>query len=152
MPENEKALDQSSEAAEDISKTSKKNGSRAAYWIRTAEDDFQTAQIMFDNDRYIWVGFLCHLIVEKALKAIIAKGGVFPPKSHDLSRLAKLGGVYDELSEEQKQFLDRIMVFQEDLRCSDGMGVDMKLDSQKSAAILQKTKEIFIWTRNKLSL
>jgi len=73
---------------------------RSAYWIERAEYDLETAKAMRQTGRYLYVGFMCQQTVEKALKAVIAKQGVFPPKVHDLVRLAELAGLSDLLSEE----------------------------------------------------
>jgi len=46
------------------------------------------------------MGFICHLVAEKALKAVIAdKKDEIPPKIHDLKALAKYGGIMSSLSE-----------------------------------------------------
>lgn len=46
---------------------------------------------MFVTKRYVYVIFMCHLAVEKALKAIVVdKTKTVPPKTHDLFFLCKL--------------------------------------------------------------
>ena len=37
-------------------------------WLKQADYDMKTAEIMFDNKRYFYAVFMCHLSVEKALK------------------------------------------------------------------------------------
>ena len=37
-------------------------------WLKQADYDINTAEIMFDNKRYFYAVFMCHLSVEKALK------------------------------------------------------------------------------------
>ncbi len=40
---------------------------------------------MFDNRRYIYAVFMCHLAIEKALKGLYAqKLNEIPPKTHNL--------------------------------------------------------------------
>lgn len=49
---------------------------------------------MFVTKRYVYVIFMCHLAVEKALKAIVVdKTKTVPPKTHDLFFLCKLAGL-----------------------------------------------------------
>lgn len=82
---------------------------KAAYWIDLAEYDVDTAKAMCDTKRYLYVGFMCHQTIEKALKAIIAdQAENNPPKIHNLSKLAQKGMMYDDLSDSQKDFLDTL--------------------------------------------
>ena len=39
-------------------------------WRKQADYDIKTAEIMFDNKRYFYAVFMCHLSIEKALKGI----------------------------------------------------------------------------------
>jgi len=56
--------------------------------------DIDTAKQMFRTKRYVYVIFMCHLAIEKALKAIICEEtNKFPPKTHDLILLTNLGKV-----------------------------------------------------------
>lgn len=34
-------------------------------WFKQAAYDLKTAEIMFENKRYIYVVFMCHLAIEK---------------------------------------------------------------------------------------
>lgn len=60
-------------------------------WIKGSDYDIYTAKIMYKGSRYIYVIFMCHLAVEKSLKAIVVKRTKkIPPKTHDLYYLIKL--------------------------------------------------------------
>ncbi|MBI3616792.1 MAG: HEPN domain-containing protein [Candidatus Omnitrophica bacterium] len=54
--------------------------------------DLQTAESLFKSGRYIYyVVFMCHLAIEKMLKAIVAEtANEIPPKTHSLIFLIKL--------------------------------------------------------------
>jgi len=39
-------------------------------WLKQSDYDFETAKAMFKAGRYIYAVFMCHLSVEKALKAL----------------------------------------------------------------------------------
>lgn len=53
--------------------------------------DLQTAESLFKPGRYIYVVFMCHLAIEKMLKAIVAEtANEIPPKTHSLIFLIKL--------------------------------------------------------------
>ena len=54
-------------------------------WLRQAEYDMNTAEFMFGGSRYFYAVFMCHLSIEKALKAIYyEKLKELPPKVHNL--------------------------------------------------------------------
>ena len=62
-----------------------------ANWIKSSEYDIRTAKVMEEGGRHIYVVFMCHLAVEKSLKAIVTKRTrKIPPKTHDLYYLIKL--------------------------------------------------------------
>jgi HEPN domain-containing protein len=42
-------------------------------WAATANYDLQTADAMYKAGRYLYVVFMCHLAIEKMLKAILAQ-------------------------------------------------------------------------------
>ena len=83
---------------------------KTIYWLEMCDDDLITAKAMLDAKRLLWTGFVCHLVAEKALKAVITeKTDEMPPRIHDLRRLAVLGDVFDSLSDEQKGLLKKLM-------------------------------------------
>ena len=47
------------------------NETKIAYWMELAEYDFETAKAMLRTERFLYVGFMAHQSVEKALKALI---------------------------------------------------------------------------------
>jgi HEPN domain-containing protein len=54
-------------------------------WFKQADYDLKTAEAMFTARRYVYVVFMCHLSIEKALKGLYQKkSGTLPPKAHNL--------------------------------------------------------------------
>jgi len=81
------------------------------YWIRGADSDIETAELLFKGRKYIEGLFFCHLTIEKLIKALIVKNtGELAPKSHNLVYLAELAGTI--LSAEQNQFMSILMKYQ----------------------------------------
>jgi len=81
--------------------------SESDYWIDLAQYDLETAKAMNASQRFLYVGFMCHQVTEKALKAYYAKHFPDnPPYTHNLALLAQKSGLYEVMSEEQKTFLD----------------------------------------------
>lgn len=74
-----------------------------------ADYDFDTAKAMLETRRYLYVGFMCHQVIEKSLKAYWSSVLDEPPlKIHHLSRLAARSGLIDLLTEEQLDLIDRL--------------------------------------------
>lgn len=60
-------------------------------FIFSSEYDLTTAQQMLRTGRYVYVVFMCHIAIEKLLKAIVAEiTDKTPPKTHNLLYLVKL--------------------------------------------------------------
>lgn len=77
------------------------------YWTDLAKYDLETAEAMHRSERYLYVGFMCHQAIEKILKAYYVKTKTDnPPYTHNLTFLAEKSGIYDIMTEEQKDFLD----------------------------------------------
>lgn len=74
-------------------------------WSRQAEYDMETAIAMLDSGRYIYCVFMCHLSIEKSLKALyVKKLGKNPSKTHSLVYLAQ--SIQLDLPEQTKEFLE----------------------------------------------
>lgn len=75
---------------------------KVEYWFESAEYDLQTARAMLETRRLLYVGFMCHQTIEKALKGIFVtrKPEEELPYIHKLVRLANLSGISGEMSEE----------------------------------------------------
>jgi HEPN domain-containing protein len=52
---------------------------RTEEWLRQADYDIDAAEYMYQGGRYVYAVFMCHLAIEKALKA-------FTPRSSRGSR------------------------------------------------------------------
>ncbi|OGP43902.1 MAG: hypothetical protein A2022_11810 [Deltaproteobacteria bacterium GWF2_42_12] len=73
-------------------------------WIASADYDLRTAANLFKSRRYIYVVFLCHLAIEKILKALVCKRlNEMPPYTHNLNRLIELAGI--SLDEKHQEFI-----------------------------------------------
>jgi HEPN domain-containing protein len=79
--------------------------SRKEEWFKLAEYDLETAKAMFKTGRFKYVPFMCQQAIEKIFKGIISEK-MFPPRIHDLVRLAKLAEV--ELKEEELLMLEKL--------------------------------------------
>jgi HEPN domain-containing protein len=63
-------------------------------WLKMVKYDVDTADSMLKTGRYVYVIFMCHLSIEKMLKAIVSETTKkTPPKTHNLLYLVKLSEV-----------------------------------------------------------
>jgi len=124
---------------------------KAEYWIDLADYDFETAKAMQKTSRYLYVGFMCHQTIEKALKAIIAEccaEGDIPPKTHDLSKLAKIAKVFEDMTESQLEFIEFLNPINVGARypeCSQHF-----LSVEECAEIVKETEELLCWIKKQL--
>ncbi|MBE0524651.1 MAG: HEPN domain-containing protein [Methanosarcinales archaeon] len=42
-------------------------------WLQQAEYDIETADYLYEGERYFYAVFMCHLSIEKALKGLYVK-------------------------------------------------------------------------------
>lgn len=121
---------------------------RVQYWLETAEYDLGTAQSMLETGRFLYVGFMCHQVIEKALKALIADQGKIPPYIHNLSKLAQLAGVYERMSAQQIDMLDSLEPLNIQARYPENRaGLTRLLTSDKCATLTEGTEELYQWIK-----
>lgn len=125
---------------------------KVKYWIELSDYDLETAEAMLKSRRFLYVGFMCHQTIEKAFKAYftVLRSDV-APYSHSLSYLAKKGEFYELFSEEQKDFIDQIEPLNIEARYPSHKERLLKsLTESKCIEIIEKTKEIQEWIKEKL--
>ena len=113
--------------------------------MTASAEDFDSAEILYQNKKYHHALFFCHLSIEKMLKAIVVKStGAAPPLSHDLVRLAERAGL--DLSEPKKNELAEITTFNIAARYDDyKLSFQEKATEKFSVKYLKKTGEILEW-------
>jgi HEPN domain-containing protein len=122
------------------------------YWISLAQYDFETSEVMLNAGRLLYVGFMCHQTIEKALKACYTKfRDNVPPYSHNLSYLAMESGIYDLLTEDQKLLLDTLDPLNIESRYPDyKKRILESLTYEKCRFLMNRTKELFEWLKHLL--
>jgi len=88
------------------------------FWIRAADRDYKTMNLLFKQKDYAWSLFLGHLVLEKLLKAFYIKSvDIKVPLIHDLLRIADKANL--EMSADQRDFLDIVSQFNIRVRYDD---------------------------------
>jgi HEPN domain-containing protein len=123
------------------------------YWIELAEYDFDTAKAMLQSKRYLYVGFMCHQVIEKMLKAYWSAQSDTPPlKIHSLSRLAEKSGIDKAMNEEQLNFVDILEPLNIEARYPSYKEQLLKsLTPTTCKNIIDETNKLQIWIKSKLS-
>ncbi len=116
-------------------------------WIDTANYDIKTAEAMFKSKRFIYVVFMCHIAIEKMVKAVIsAETKGLPPKSHSLLYLSDKALIkYPEDKQEFIEQLDNVSVvtrYPEDLK-----KLSKEFNKNKAEEILSLTRRTLRWLR-----
>jgi HEPN domain-containing protein len=117
------------------------------YWISSSENDFDTAQLLIDNNKIISGLFFCHLVIEKALKAHVVKNTKqIPPKSHNLIFFSDKTNL--NIIEDDEIFFGILMKYQLLGRYPDYNPVIP--DKSKANEYLIRTREILKWLKEQL--
>lgn len=124
---------------------------KAKYWLELADYDIETARVMLQTGRYLYVGFMCHQTTEKAFKAVIAGHNAMPPKIHGLMKLAQLGKVYDAMNDEQKDLLDTLDPLNVATRYPEQKAkLASMLTVERCKTILGETDDLLCWIKQQL--
>jgi len=116
-------------------------------WVELAEYDLETARHMLKTDRYLYVIFLCHLALEKMLKAHVTEATqAIPVKTHDLIYLVKKSTI--ELPGPFLDFIGKINTASIPTRYPEDLQSALK-DYPKPVAreYLHQTQELIEWLK-----
>ena len=116
-------------------------------WLRGAEYDFQTAQSLCTSRRYIYVIFMCHLAIEKLLKAIVAEDSTSPPpRTHNLYRLFELSHI--DVLEEHKDIVAKLNTMSVATRYPEDIAIlSGEVTSQVARNYLAQTEALLQWLK-----
>lgn len=88
------------------------------YWLKTADQDWEVANHLFEKGDYPYALFFGHLTIEKILKAIFTdRKDKTPPFSYNLVYLSEKSEL--ELNDEQLELLEEISDFNLEARYPD---------------------------------
>ena len=122
------------------------------YWLDIADYDFETAEAMCQTGRWLYVAFMCHQVIEKTLKAYwCSTQPEDPPYTHNHMRLAEGCGLYEQMDDEQRDFLDTITNYNIEARYpEDKEELARRLTKQFCRQIIDDTKQLQQWIKDRL--
>lgn len=126
---------------------------KVTYWLDIADYDFETAEAMYQTGRWLYVAFMCHQVIEKTLKAYwCGTQPEDPPYTHHHMRLAEGCGLYEYMSDEQKDFLDIVTNYNIEARYpEDKEALARTLTPQVCRQLIDETKQLMTWIKEQLS-
>jgi len=119
-----------------------------ANWIALSDYDLETARHMLATGRFLYVIFMCHLSLEKMLKAHVTEvTQTIPQKTHDLIYLIKKSGL--EVPQAYLEFVGKINAASIPTRYPDDLQRALK-DYPRPIAqeYLQQTESVLQWLKN----
>ena len=122
------------------------------YWLELSHYDFETARAMLKTKRFLYVGFMCHQVIEKALKAYYLKElDETPPFTHDLAKLATLSKFIEKMSDDQIDLLYTLNPLNIESRYpSYKEKISKTLTSDFCNNVLDRTEELLKWIEQQL--
>ena len=121
-----------------------------AEWLKQADYDMETADLMFNGGRYFYAVFMCHLSVEKALKGLYHKTlGEVPPKTHNLIYL--LDRIGDAPEEELQKFITRLNTASVTTRYPDDLAkIQADFTAEVTKGMIAQSKDVLQWIKKQL--
>ena len=126
---------------------------KVTYWMDIADYDLGTAEDLYKSRRWIYVAFMCHQVIEKTLKAYWSSTQEMdPPFTHHLANLAIRCHLYEQMTEQQQEFIAMLMPMNIEARYPEYKEkLSTRLNQEACQDIINKTKALQTWIKNKLS-
>jgi len=117
-------------------------------WFEQAQYDLDTALAMLRSGRYLYVLFCCQQAVEKMLKGlVIKKTGEFPPRVHNLMRLAEAAGL--TLDGSRADFLGELSAYYIQSRYPEEIeAMSVQITREIASDAFGKTEEMLKWLKS----
>ncbi|MBF0376012.1 MAG: HEPN domain-containing protein [Desulfamplus sp.] len=116
-------------------------------WLKQADYDMDTADVMQNSGRYFYAVFMSHLSIEKALKGLYHKSfNEVPPKTHNLLYL--LEKIEKKPEQELEKFIVKLNTASVATRYPDDMAkLQAVYTEEVTNNILNKSKELLKWIK-----
>ena len=124
------------------------------YWLSIADYDIETAKAMLNSGRLLYVGFMCHQTIEKALKAVLSRDceeGEFPPKIHNLFKLAQQADLFELMSDLQQDLVFELNPLNIEVRYPEyKKQIDAGLTKESCRKLFKATEGLLCWIKEQL--
>lgn len=120
---------------------------RLEEWLKQADYDMDTADVMFQSGRYFYAVFMCHLSIEKSLKGLYSKVlEEIPPKTHNLLYL--LNKIGKKPGQELEKFVIKLNTASVATRYPDDLAkIQAAYSEDVTKNMITKSKEMLAWVK-----
>lgn len=121
-------------------------------WLDHVQEDISAAEDLWRTGHWLYVAFLCHQALEKALKAYyVATNEDDPPYTHSHTRLLNVCGITDGLTDEQLRFVALMEPMYIKARYPEQkVRTARTLDKDICQDFINKTKQLTRWIEERL--
>ena len=125
---------------------------KVRYWLDIADYDLDTAEAMHQTGRWLYFAFMCHQVIEKTIKAYwCGTQPEDPPYTHSHKRLADGCGLYEQMDDEQRDFINTIINYNIEARYpEDKDELSRTLTDDFCRQMIEETKQLQQWIKDKL--
>ncbi len=118
-------------------------------WLRQAQYDMETADYLFEGERYFYAVFMCHLSIEKALKGLYVKRfNKTPPKTHNLIYLIEFINI--DIPENHYDVIFTLNRISVPARYPNNLQTILKeFNKSKTIEVIEQSKEVLKWLKKK---
>jgi HEPN domain-containing protein len=122
------------------------------YWLDTANYDLVSAMAMLESKRFLYVGFLCHQVVEKSLKAyFLYTQKKELPYSHNLLLLSEQSEFDKHADQKHFALFNELMPLNIQARYPEDRELLLKvLNNKKCEELYADTKKFYLWIKKLL--
>lgn len=119
------------------------------YWFESADSDYETMKVLYNNKKNTWCLFIGHLVIEKLLKGLYAKNNTespIAPKIHNLILLSQKANL--EMPTEIKEKIQTINTFNISARYDDyKKSFDIKCTDDYTSKQVKNIEEVIKWLK-----
>ena len=119
------------------------------YWFESADSDYETMKVLYNNKKNTWCLFIGHLVIEKILKGLYAKNNPnnpIAPKIHNLILLSQKANL--EVPTEIREKIQTINTFNISARYDDyKKSFDAKCTNDYTQEQVKNIEEVRKWLK-----
>ena len=119
------------------------------YWFESADSDYETMKVLYNNKKNTWCLFIGHLVIEKLLKGLYAKNNFdnpIAPKIHNLILLSQKANL--EVPKEIREKIQTINTFNISARYDDyKKSFDAKCTDDYTKEQVRNIEEVQKWLK-----
>lgn len=120
------------------------------YWFESADDDYETMRVLYNNKKNTWCLFIGHLVIEKILKGLYARNNPenpIAPKIHNLILLSQKANL--EVPIEIREKIQIINTFNISARYDDyKKNFDKKCTEEYTREQVENIEVVKAWLKN----